>query len=106
MAMLVHEGATVVCAHQGQAQPATTDPKVKVGGQAVVVQSSSYTISGCSQPPPPNGNGPCATAQWLSAATKVQVGGVPVVLSSSNSLCAPTGTPLQVQTTQQKVEGV
>lgn len=101
MAMIVHHGATVVCAHQGSAQPTATDPKVKVGGHAVVVQTNSYTISGCSLPPPPNGNGPCATGQWLSAATKVKAGGVPVVLSTSNSVCAPTGTPMQVQTTQQ-----
>jgi hypothetical protein len=106
MAKLVHESATVVCAHQGQASPSTTDTKVKVGGQGVVVQSASYTVSGCVQPSPPNGNGPCITAQLLTAATKIQVGGSPVVLSDSNSLCTPTGTPLQFQTTQQKVEGV
>jgi hypothetical protein len=103
---LLHQGATVVCAHQGRAQPAATDPKVSVTGQAVVTQPTSYSIAGCTLPPPPGANGPCATGQWLSASTKIQASGVPVLLASSASICAPTGTPMQVQVTQQKVQGV
>ena len=106
MPAFVHQGATVVCAHQGRAQPTATDPKVKVGGQAVVTVTASYTISACTQPPPPGGNGPCATGKWLSAATKVKASGAPVVLASSQSICAPTGTPMQVQITQLKVQGM
>jgi hypothetical protein len=102
---LLHQGATVACAHQGRAQPMATDPKVKVGGQAVVTQANGYTVSGCTLPPPPSGNGPCATAQWTTAATKVSASGVPVLLSTSQAICAPTATPLQVQSTQTKVQG-
>ncbi len=104
-AFLLHQGAKVTCAHQGPAQPAASSPKVKVSGQAVVTQASGYTISGCTLPPPPNGNGPCATAQWTTAATKVRVGGIPVLLATSQATCVPTGTPLQVQSTQTKVQG-
>lgn len=106
MPALVHQGATVVCAHQGRAVPTATDPKVKVGGQAVVTVTASYTISACVQPPPTGGNGPCATGKWLSAATKVKASGFPVVLASSQSICAPTQTPMQVQITQTKVQGM
>ncbi|MGH8905007.1 MAG: PAAR-like protein [Egibacteraceae bacterium] len=102
---LLHQGATVACAHQGRAQPTATDPKVKVGGQAVATQANTYTVTGCTLPPPTAGNGPCVTAQWTSAATKVKAGGKPVLLANSQATCAPTGTPLQIQTTQTKVSG-
>jgi hypothetical protein len=105
-AFLLHKAAKVTCAHQGPTQPAASSPKVKVSGQAVVTRANGYTISGCTLPPPPNGNGPCATAQWTTgAATKVRVGGIPVLLATSQATCAPTGTPLQIQSTQTKVKG-
>jgi hypothetical protein len=103
---LLHLGATVTCAHQtGQAQPAVTSPRVSVGGQGVVTQPTTYTVAGCTLPPPPGANGPCATAQWTTAATRVLVGGVPVLLADSQATCAPTGTPLLVSVTQVRVKG-
>ena len=102
---LLHMGATVLCAHGGQAQPTVSNPRVKVGGQPVVTQSAPYTIAGCALPPPPAGNGPCATAQWVTAALRVTVGGTPVLLQDSQAICAPTGTPLNVVVTQVRVKG-
>ena len=40
---------------------------------------------------PPGGNGPCVTAQWLIGATRVLAGGMPVLLQTSQAICAPTG---------------
>ncbi len=102
---LLHMGATVLCAHGGQAQPTATNPRVKVGGQPVVTQSAPYTVAGCALPPPPAGNGPCATAQWVTAALRVTAGGTPVLLQDSQAICAPTGTPLNVVVTQVRVKG-
>ena len=71
---LLHEGkdSTVQCLHApGLATPDQTDLRVKVSGQRIVTQANIYTITGCSLPPPPNGNGPCAKATWNSAATRV-----------------------------------
>ncbi|MFI5177519.1 MAG: hypothetical protein ACHQO8_03090 [Vicinamibacterales bacterium] len=102
---LLHQGATVICAHAGQAQPTVPNPRVKVGGQPIVTQSTTYTISGCSLPPPPSGNGPCVTAQFLMGATRVTAGGQPVLLQDSQSICRPTGSPLTVSVTQTKVKG-
>lgn len=101
---LLHRGATVLCAHAGQAQPAVTDPRVKVSGQAVVVQTTAYTVAGCTLPPPPTGNGPCVTAQWVSAATRVKASAVAVLLQDSRAVCTPTGTPLNVVTTQTRAK--
>jgi hypothetical protein len=46
------------------------------------------------------------TAQWVTAATRILVGGVPVVLQDSQAVCAPTGTPLMVVITQLRTKGV
>lgn len=102
---LLHLGATVLCAHSGQATPITSNPRVKVGGQAVVTQSVSYSVAGCTMPSPTAGNGPCLTGQWITGATRVRAGGEPLLLSSNQSTCVPTGTPLNVISTQTRVRG-
>ncbi len=101
---LLHVGATVMCAHGGQAQPTAPNPRVRVGGQAIVVQSTPYAISGCALPPPTAGNGPCVTAQWITAALRVRADGQPVLLQDSQSTCTPTGTPLTVMSAQMRVK--
>lgn len=100
---LVHVGAQVMCAHAGQASPTTPNPRVTVGGQPTVLTTAPYSVAGCTFPPPPNGNGPCVTAQWLSGTTRVTSNGQPLVVQSSQSLCTPTGTPLTIATTQTRV---
>lgn len=102
---VLHQGATVLCAHAGQAQPAAPDPRVRVGGQPVVTQPTPYTIAGCSLPPPPAANGPCVTAQWFTSALRVTAGGQPVLLQDSQAICTPTGTPLNIVVTQLRVKG-
>ena len=97
---ILHLGATLTCSHGGQATPLAPFPRVLVGGQPVVTQTSPWAIAGCGFVPP-GGNGPCVTGSFVVAATRVFAGGEPVVLMDSVSVCAPTGTPMlpvQVQT--------
>ena len=101
---ILHQGATVLCMHAGQAQPTAPNPRVKAGGQPVVTQPTVYTVAGCILPPPIAANGPCVTAQWITAATRVRVGGIPVLLQDSQAICAPTGTGLNVVVTQVRVK--
>jgi hypothetical protein len=103
---LLHLGATVQCSHLGPAQPTAPTPRVTLNGQAVVTQACSYAVTGCTLPPPPNGNGPCVTAAWTTASTKVTSGGQPVLLLDSQAICAPTGTPLLILSTQTKVSAL
>ena len=101
---LLHQGATVLCAHTpGQATPVVVNLRVKVDSQQIVTQSSQYTITGCALTG--TSTPPCATAQWITAATRVKAGGNPVLLQDSQSTCVPTGTPLNVVTTQTRVKG-
>ena len=103
--MLLHMGATVICAHGGQAQPTAPNPRVMVSSQPIVTQSTTYVVAGCAFVPPA-GNGPCVTAQFVVAATRVMASGVPVLLQDSQAICAPTGTPLTVLVTQVRVKGM
>jgi hypothetical protein len=100
---LLHQGAVALCMHGGQAQPLTTNPRVRVGGQPITTQTSLYTVTGCglsgSTTPP------CATAQWVVAAQRVRAGGQPVLLQDSQAICAPTGTGLNIVSTQTRVRG-
>ena len=102
---LLHMGATVLCAHAGQAQPTVPNPRVKVSGQPIVTQPTVYTIAGCAFPPPPAGNGPCVTAQFITGAVRVTAGGQPVLLQDSQAICTPTGTPITIVMTQVRVKG-
>ncbi len=102
---LLHQGATVLCAHGGQAQPTAPVPRVKVGGQPIVTQPAPYTIAGC----PFNAGGspvPCVTAQWITAAVRVRSMGQPVLLQDSQAVCAPNGTPVNILVTQVRVKGI
>ena len=103
---LVHLGATVLCAHGGQAQPTAVQPRVLVSGQPVTTLASPYVVAGCAFPPPPAGNGPCVTAQFLMGATRVLAEGLPVLLMDSQAICAPTGTPLLIAVTQPRISGM
>jgi len=101
---LLHVGATVICAHGGQAQATVPNPRVLVGGQPTVTMSGPYVVAGCAFAPPA-GNGPCVTAQFVTAATRVLSNGQPLLLQDSQSVCAPTGTPLTIVVTQVRVKG-
>jgi hypothetical protein len=103
---LVHFGATVMCSHAGQALPTVTNPRVLVSGQPVVTMGAPWTIAGCAFPPPPAANGPCVTAQFVTSATRVIAGGLPVLLLDSQAICAPTGTPTMIVVTQTRVTGM
>ncbi|WP_299210359.1 hypothetical protein [uncultured Tateyamaria sp.] len=101
---MLHLGATVTCSHGGQAFPVAPNPRVLVSGQPVVAQTSVWTVAGCGFVPLA-GNGPCVTANYVVAATRVFVAGAPAVLLDSASVCAPTGTPLIPVQSQTRVVG-
>jgi len=102
---LLHAGATVMCAHGGQAQPTVPNPRVLVGGLPTVAVTAPYVVAGCAFAPPA-GNGPCATAQYVTAAVRITSLGQPLLLLDSQAVCAPTGTPLVAVVTQIRVTGI
>ncbi len=101
---LLHVGATVLCAHGGQAQATAPNPRVTVSGQPTVTQPAPFAVAGC----PFNVSGapsPCVTASWVTAAVRITSNGQPVLLLDSQAICAPNGTPLMIAVTQTRVTG-
>ena len=99
---VLHLGATVLCAHGGQAMPTAPTPRVLVSGQPAATVAAPYAVAGCGFAPAA-GNGPCVTAQWVVGATRVMSAGQPLVISTGVSVCAPTGTPLIPGASQTRV---
>jgi len=99
---VLHVGATVLCAHGGQATPTAPSPRVTVSGQPVATITAPYAIAGCAFVPPA-GNGPCATGQWIVGTTRVLALGQPLALMTGSSACVPTGTPMTPVSAQTRV---
>jgi hypothetical protein len=97
----LHLGAVVMCSHAGTATPAAPFPRVLLSGQPVVTLSSPYVIAGCAL----TGTGApfCATGQWLTGATRVLAGGVPVATMAGTSTCVASGTPMLPLSAQVRV---
>lgn len=100
---LIHVGASVLCSHGGQAQATAPNLRVSVSGQPSVTMPAPWLVAGCALPPPPAANGPCVTAQFVTAATRVTSNGQPLLLIDSQAICAPTGTPLLIVASQTRV---
>jgi len=101
---IVDQSSSIMCMHAGQAQATAPNPRVKVGGQAVVVQSAPHSIVGCAFVTPGGTPQPCLTAQWTVAAVRVKAGGMPVLIQSSQAVCAPNGTGVSIVVTQVRVK--
>jgi hypothetical protein len=102
---LLHVGATVICMHGGQAQGTVPNPRVKVSGQPTVQQPNPWTIAGCPFTTPVGSPLPCVTAQWVTGATRVMSGNMPLLLQDSQAVCAPNGTGVNILVTQLRVKG-
>jgi hypothetical protein len=98
---VLHLGATVLCAHGGQAMPTAPFPRVTVSGQPVVTIGTPHVVAACGLTGTPTP--PCVTGQWLVGATRVLAGGVPVAVQSGSSVTTPTGTPMLPLVVQPRV---
>ena len=97
-------GATVMCAHGGQAQPTVPNPRVLLSGAPSVTMAAPWVVAGCPFVPP--SPGPCVTAQWIVAATRVTSNGQPLLLMSGQAICMPTSAPLLPIVAQTRVSAI
>ena len=97
---LLHLGATVMCAHAGQATPVTPNPRVLVSGQPTVPMTSLYAVAGCTVPPR------IKRSDASPEAARITSNGLPLLLIDSQAICVPSGTPLLATVTQTRVTGV
>lgn len=98
---LVQQGATVMCAHGGQAIPTVPSPAVTLDGMPATLVPEPWTVIGCPGVPPPVP--PCVTAQWALGTVRVTSYGEPLVIDTGVAISAPGGTPLLPVLTQVRV---
>lgn len=101
---LIQQGATVICAHGGQAMPTVPNPAVTLDTMPSCLLSDPWTIAGC--PGVPSSIPPCVTAQWVVGTVRVTSFGQPLLVQSSEAVCTPTGTPLMPLVTQVRVAAI
>src|ERR1700716_4244407 len=100
---LLHLTGPFLCLHAGQAKATVPNPRVKVSGQPTVQQPNPWTIAGCPFTTPAGIPLPCVTAQWVTAATRLRSGGMPLLLQDSQAVCAPNATGVNIIVTQMRV---
>lgn len=101
---LLHQGATVLCSHAGQAIPSVPNPRVMVSSQPTVLLSAPWIIAGCPLVPPPLP--PCVSAQWVMGTLRVTSLGQPLIVQSGVAISIPNGTPLLPVVMQTRVSAM
>ena len=108
MPNVLTEGSIVVCAHQGTITFTASQHKLKINGNAVLVESDALTgvVSGCMNVTnPTTGTVQCATVVSLlpgGSATKFTLSGTPVLLETATGLTnGVPPSPWQVQSAGQ-----
>jgi len=108
---ILHTGVSATCPHGGSLQIIAASLRVTVGGMPVAVLTDQGPVAGCAFqiPIPPAGTKPqpCITTRWIAGATRVLVGGVPVLINPCAALCLsveqiPGGAPI-IQSSQIRV---
>ncbi len=101
---LLTTGSVITCAHAGMAQATAPNPRVMAVGMPIVTMTAPHAIAGCvfniSGAP-----SPCVTATWIVGAVRVMASGMPVLIQTSQAVCAPNGTPVIISVTQPRVIG-
>jgi hypothetical protein len=98
---LVEQGATVICAHGGQAMPTVPSPAVSLDGAPATTITAPWAVAGCPGVPP--AVPPCVTAQWMLGSIRVTSYGQPLIIQSGVAISAPGATPLLPVVTQVRV---
>jgi hypothetical protein len=90
---LIQQGATVMCAHGGQATPLIPNPAVTLQGMPSCVLAGAWIVAGC---PGIVASGilPCVSVQWLTGTTRVSSNGQPLLMQASTACSLSNGTPL------------
>jgi uncharacterized Zn-binding protein involved in type VI secretion len=93
---LVQIGATIMCGHGASASIVPSNTRVTVSGQPVALQTDTTMVAGCPFVVPPNTPMPCVPVQWATGTTRVKIGGVPALLSTSQGMNTAMGPPVPV----------
>ena len=107
---LMHVGSSAICPHGGQVSIISSNTRVLVSGMPVTTLNDNWQVAGCPFTVPPTKPQPCVKVLWLVPASRVMVGGQPVILQTSTGMCQsaeqiPQGAPTVIAT-QTRVSGI
>ncbi|MEN9937364.1 MAG: hypothetical protein RLZZ387_3943 [Chloroflexota bacterium] len=109
---IVTTSSSAICQHGAQVAIISSNTRVMIAGSPAAVLNDQFTVAGCPfQVPVGAGTKPqpCVKIQWVAPATRVRVGGQPVILQTSSGICLsaeqiPQGAPTVAQA-QPRVRG-
>lgn len=93
-----------MCVHGGQATALVPNPAITLDGMPTCLLPDPWVVAGCAGVPPVVPL--CVTAQWIVGTTRVTSFGLPLLVQSSQAVCAPGGTPLLPIVTQTRVTAI
>jgi hypothetical protein len=106
MAYILNDAIKGSCSHGGNASAIVGNPRVKLGGSAVLTIASQLSIAGCSNNPSGTSPIPCTLAMYAVGAARVKCMGMAVLLDSSSSTNIPTGASTTITKVQSRVKGL
>jgi hypothetical protein len=98
---LLHQGASVMCLHGGQATPPAPNPRVTLMGMPTATIAVPWVVAGCPGIPPTVP--PCVTGQWVLGTLRVTSMGQPLVVQSGMAITAPGAATLMPVSMQSRV---
>jgi len=104
MPALLTMNSVVLCAHGGVCKPTVPAVRVRIAGSPAVAQGTPWIVSGCSLAAT-GGNG-CASVSFVSGSARVKSNGMPLILQTSVALGMPSAVPVNVISTQSRVNAV
>lgn len=86
MEPLLTTNSNIKCLHGGTADLSSTHSKLSVDGYPVLMETDIHPVKNCIHSVG-SISSPCINVKWSQGATKLSIGGIPVLLKSSAGDC-------------------
>ena len=83
---ILNTSSTIMCPHGGQATLFTSNTRVFADGAPALLESDIHPVVGCPFTVGPKYS-PCVRMEWSAGASKVAIGGTPVLVQTSVGRC-------------------
>jgi len=102
MGQALTSASQLMCPHGGTITASPSQGSARAGA-AILVQTDTFSVSGCPFTLPNGKPSPCLTVQWIVADRSCTAGGTPTLSTASVGLClsdlqVPQGAPIVAQT--------
>lgn len=106
MANLLHQSASGICSHGGNARPIIGNPRVRILGVPALTVLSQLSLAGCPNNPSGVSPLPCTIAMYTTGARRVKLMNAAMLLSFSMPTNIPTGASTTITRAQPRAKGM